>query len=523
MTPHLRRLFLLLVALLLATTLPIALLADDAPPDVQDAWVEEALEAAGDHRAELEKALAHYTAENDPDGLKRIAVRFLVANMPGRGYVVTVLQDEDGTAIPFDPTDYPNYEAAREAIEGIERECGEIGFSRERLVKDIETVTAEYLIHHVDLAFEAWRRVPASCRVDFPAFLECVLPYRGSQEPIDTWLDPLMRRYADIWRKAGEDADPAEIYRRVCKQAHERVRFDSRYYMHPTDQGFTEMVRSGLGRCEDITNMITFTARSVGLATAADFTPAWGHTANNHAWNVLLGRDGKGFDPAQSRAAKIYRKTFSIQRDALPFRLPEGRKAPNRFLASKTIRDVTRQYGETTDVTVQLDPARIGEETFAYLCVFNAGDWVALAWSEIHEGQATFEAMGRDLLYLPAVHDGETLIPAGPPFLIEKDGHVVLLPGTGAKTTVLLTSLKPRQKSADTHVETPVSYLEKGKAYRLQVWTEGKWKDVERFEAGDGPKTIDGVSSDALYWLVAEESRRLERPFVIEETRQRFR
>ena len=43
-----------------------------------------------------------------------------------------------------------------------------------------------------------------------------------------------------------------------------------------------------MGRCEDIANRTTYAARAVSLATATDFTPAWAHRDNNHAWNVLL-------------------------------------------------------------------------------------------------------------------------------------------------------------------------------------------------------------------------------------------
>ena len=179
----------------------------------------------------------------------------------------------------------------------------------------------------------------------------------------------------------------------VKKDIGKRVRFNPRYYLHPTDQGFTEMGRSGMGRCEDITNMQTYAARAFSLATAADYTPYWGRGDNNHAWNVLLDRRGIGFTKAYSHAAKVYRKTYAIQRDSLPFELPAGREAPNRFMASKTAMDVTDQYGPTTDVTVQVG-ANAANQKHAYLCVFNGGTWKAIQWGRIEDGSVTFDSHG---------------------------------------------------------------------------------------------------------------------------------
>ena len=199
----------------------------------------------------------------------------------------------------------------------------------------METITAEFLIRHIDNAFLVWERSPQSVRVSFDAFCNFVLPYRGSEEPIEDWLTPLSRRYAFAWRKLEQAGDARKVAHGVAQDLRRSVRFDERFYLHPTDQSFTEMLRTGQGRCEDLTNLSTFAYRSIGVAVAADYTPWWGHRDNNHAWDVLLDANGIGFAKANAHAAKVYRKTYAIQRDALCFRLPEGREAPNRFMADR--------------------------------------------------------------------------------------------------------------------------------------------------------------------------------------------
>ena len=488
-------------------------------PTVAPAHVEEALGAAGKNRPQLETAIARAAASGDPR--KALAMRWLVANMPGRGYVVTALKDAKGAVIPWDPLAYPTFAATQAAFDALEKAHGPLEFARDHLVADVETVTADFLVGHVDRAFAVWEASSPTVRVGFEAFLAYVLPYRGSEEPVEDWLGPLSGRLATPPEDVAKDGSAKALYAWVSAEAAKRVRFDERFYLHPTDQGFSEMGTSGMGRCEDITNMTTYAARARGLATAADYTPAWGHRDNNHAWNVLLDASGRGSDPGNAHAAKVYRKTFAIQRDALAFRLPAGREAPNRFLSSKSYVDVTDQYAPTTDVTVALDPAAVGNEGFAYLCVFNGGEWVAIHWGEAKDGQVTFAKMGRNLAYLPMVHDGKALRAAAAPLLVHRDGHVETLAGKAAGVALVATAVSPEQVSVDTKVVTPVSRLTKGETYLLQRWT-GAWTVVQELTSDGGAPGFSDLPADGLYWLVAKDSRRLERIFTIEQGRQRF-
>jgi len=191
-------------------------------------------------------------------------------------------------------------------------------------------------------------------------------------------------------------------------------------------------------------------------------------------------------------------------------------------MSSKSYIDVTDQYTANTDVTVALDAEAVGDERFAYLCVFNGGNWSAIHWSPITDGTATFTQMGRDIVYLPAVHDGEKLIPAAAPLLVHKNGLVETLTGGPATADLIATSLRPRQKSVDTFVETPVSFLEEGTEYVMQRWENGDWVEIERFTADAEPRRFEALPKGALYWLVKSESRRLERVFTIESGRQRW-
>jgi len=202
--------------LLLAVTVLLAACSSESPPE--SPWppdVEKALVAAGENRAELEKVLAHYEAAGDPQKLE--AARFLIANMPGHGYVVARLEDEEENEIPFDALEH----------------------ERKRFDTDLEHATADLLVENIDLAFSAWREKPWAKEITFEAFKEHILPYRGSNEPLDSFRPTCLERTAGIAEELEDPADLKAAAKRIRGDAGRWVRAWDLYYLHPTDQGFS--------------------------------------------------------------------------------------------------------------------------------------------------------------------------------------------------------------------------------------------------------------------------------------------
>ena len=117
--------------------------------------VELTLSKAGDNRVQLERTLRHYQRLGDEQKLE--AARFLIRNMDGHGYVLAAFYDKDGNEVEFEALDYPNLEQAHDALDVLEEKHGELDYDSKRFDPDVETVTAEYLIENIDLAFYAWR------------------------------------------------------------------------------------------------------------------------------------------------------------------------------------------------------------------------------------------------------------------------------------------------------------------------------------------------------------------------------
>jgi hypothetical protein len=466
------------------------------------------LDAADANRDELVTVLDHY--RNDPDTLKYIAAEYLIGNMADHSYITYALRDTTGTTIPFEVLDYEDYERLREAFAALEEQHGLLDFEHDDTLLDVRTVTSDFLIEQIDLAFRAWRERPWSSGLSFDDFCEYVLPYRGSNEPLEPWRAEFFEKYADIGRRMTDSTDPMEAAALINDDIKTWFTFNERFYYHPTDQGLAEMKANGLGRCEDMTNLTIYAMRANGLAVTSDYTPYWANTGNNHAWNAILVSSGNvvpfmgaeanpGAYHLSNKLAKVYRKTFSRQHQSLAFIEHKQAKVPP-WLGRENYIDVTADYVDVCDVTVALERTDRDSVNLAYLCVFNSGEWKAIQWGKIVGRQVTFRDMGTDIAYLPALYLNEEIIPAGLPFVLNPDCTLtVLRSDTGSVASVQLSSTTRRKREGATD-GVAGTFLKVGTDYELFVWKEG-WQSQGSATATEKPVVFDNVPRNGLYWL----------------------
>ena len=471
--------------------------------------------------------LAHYTSA--ADSLKFQAVRFLLDNAEGHGYAIYDLQDSSGNVIPFSALDYATFEELEAAFNSLEAKHGTLDFARREVITDSTALTPEFLIRHVEWAFRAWRERPWARGLSFDQFCEYVLPYRGSEEPLEAWREPLFIRYDSLIYQMKDTTDPVEAATLINRDLMTWFRFDPRYYYHPTDQGYAEMTTSRLGRCEDMTNLTIYAMRANGLAVTSDYTPYWANTGNNHAWNSIVTPDGAVIpfmgaeaQPREYRLAnklaKVYRKTFSLQKNNLAFQ-PRRQEDVPRYLAGKSYLDVTADYVPVSDVTVKIEENITDSIDVAYLCVFNSGEWRPVHWGRIAGDSAAFTDMGGDVAYLPGVYVNKKIIPVGAPFLLLDDFQIQPLPvDTSSLIELRLTATTgATQETSSESIEK--LRLSAGTEYELFFWKEG-WQRTGSAVAGNEPLIFTAVPSGGLYWLAAKESDREERIFTYENGEQ---
>jgi len=488
------------------------------------------LDSAGDNRTELEKVLTHYASVND--SLKLKAAFFLISNMEGHSYMKYALKDTTGKEIDFNPLGYPDYNTLESAFDTLESRYGVLDFKKREEIFDRDTISADFLINQIDYAFKAWREKPWAKNLSFESFCEYILPYRGSNEPLESWREMFWEKYKDIERKMADTFDPVEAARLINDDIKSWFSFDPRYYYHPTDQGLSEMLKNRLGRCEDMTNLTIYAMRANGLAVTSDYTPAWANAGNNHAWNAILTSDGKVItfmgaeaNPGEyhlaNKLAKVYRKMFGKQKENLVFQERKQEKIPG-WLSGKSYIDVTASYIDVCDVTVSFKREIPDSVDIAYLCVFNSGEWKPIHWGRIKDGKAVFTDMGKEIVYLPALYLNEKIVPFGTPFILQKNCRIRELEPESLKTisVKLLAIAQPKQEISTEGVTK--AFLIPGKVYELHYWKDG-WELIGKSTAGDKPLFFEGIPSGCLYWLVPEDSNREEeRIFTIKDGKQVF-
>jgi len=517
----LSRVFLFLILSIFLVPLSSDIQAEESfiPADVIDA-----LDSAGTNRGELEKVISHYQPSKDT--LKLQAALFLIGNMDGHSFVNYKLVDTTGNLINFDVLDYQDFPELEDSFKVLENRLGLLDFERDSKVSDLETITADFLINQIDLAFRAWYEKPWAKKLSFNNFCEYVLPYRGSNEPLEKWRQALWDRYDGIDTMMTETADPIQAAYIINDDIMTWFTFDPRFYYHPTDQSLSEMQSNGLGRCEDMTNVTIYAMRANGLAVTSDYTPYWANTGNNHAWNAIVNSEGKvtpfmgaeknpGKYQLANKLAKAYRKTYGKQKNNLIFQDRKQEKIP-RWLAGKNFIDVTSDYVDVSNVVIKFDRKIPDSIDIAYLCVFNSGEWSAIQWGRIENDIAEFSNMGTGIAYLPALYINEEITPYGPPFILNDDHSIdyhLINEDLSISVELNSTTAKKQVASTDGIAKT---FLNPGKTYEFYYWDNG-WQLSREAVATEAPLHFDNIPAGCLYWLVEKDSNKEERIFTIED------
>lgn len=169
-------------------------------------------------------------------------------------------------------------------------------------------------------------------------------------------------------------------------------------------------------------------------------------------------------------------------------------------------RVVDSQVGDARILARPMADATTGE--WAALAVFSNERWrpVVLGRETGLPQQYAFREIGRGILYLPVLTDGQSVRPAGRPFRLDPRGNLQYHePDTDRLVTIDLTSLL---------LPKDLETLDTGRLY-VAYWTPKGWRDCEHpidrsFSAMDGKPvyTVAGVPDGGIYCLFDKHSGR---------------
>ncbi|XAL99124.1 transglutaminase-like domain-containing protein [Phycisphaeraceae bacterium D3-23] len=184
-----------------------------------------ALEKAGDNQAELLSAVRDATDEHLP------AVAFLLANLPDR---------------------------------------------------DLQSVTAEFLLENVALAYDAWHNAPWHGQVTEEQFFQYILPFASLNERRDDWRQDFYDQLREECWKFDNVLD-ATNWLNDNLNDHFQVYFHARRRPKP-DQSPYESIEAGYASCTGLSILMTDACRAVGIPARIVGVPLWTEIQGNHNW-----------------------------------------------------------------------------------------------------------------------------------------------------------------------------------------------------------------------------------------------
>ncbi len=355
-----------------------------------------ALEKAKENTSELLKVIEHY--KHDSDTLKYAAALFLIENMSYHygGYSKNI------SLIELAKKEFViNGTVRSEILDSINRN---VNFEQ---VADAECIKADFLIHNIDHAFDAWRKRPWGKYYSFSEFCEYLLPYRVDNEPLEDWREIYAERYGYLLDSVYTGSDIVEAATTICQRLREEGFHHTHIFNNITvcaSPSFLLDYRTG--GCTEESNFTIHVLRSLGIPVQNDFYAYSPETYSSHSWCVLLDTNKQNipfcymeYYPIRNemrtderKKCKIYRKTFQIQDDILAswtdVTIPPTLKkifqkdVSNEYFQSRLslpVRDINKRY---------------------YLGTFNKERIIPICKGEIHEDSVSFGAVEDRNIYL---------------------------------------------------------------------------------------------------------------------------
>lgn len=261
--------------------------------------------------------------------------------------------------------------------------------------RDRTSLTREYLLENVALAYEARKSSAWAAAIPEDVFFNDVLPYVSVNERRDNWRKDFVARFGPLIKDCKSAGEAALILNaKIFKQVNVGY--------HPTkrpkpDQSPYESIEATCASCSGLAILLIDACRAVGVPARFVGTPEWttgkgdanGNHAGNHSWvevwdgqwHVLgaievspldstwfLGNASKA-DPTQRRH-RIYASSF--RKTGVSFPLIWDKKID--YVPAE---DVTQSYLKRTPVKIEALQSSRGSATAARLIIRQKGRLIA--------------------------------------------------------------------------------------------------------------------------------------------------
>lgn len=385
--------------------------------------LENALILSGENRTELERVLSYY--KNDTE--KYEIAKFLIIN--SQYHFSLVGEEVDSIKDALISADNHG------VIDSIKQSRWEY-FDKSSLTKkaDIKELKSDYLIKNIDMAYDVWKGKPWNKELSISDFCEYILPYRIKDEKIENWRELYYNTFNGVLDSlyCGEDA--LEASTAILNFLQKEYPYNFTWVLEYPHLGGEFLLNNRVGKCRDACDFITYVFRAVGIPVACDFYTYSPETRKGHIWNSVKTKYGwlpfsypytlpkKNNYQTDSRSpSTIYRQTFSVQ-ESQDICLPPQ-------LVNRDRKNVSTDYFKNKTLTLKSNQ----DKTF--VGVFNSKNWVPIASANTENGEAVFNGLGPNQIYIQLDYINGDLSPVGNPFVFDGENTKYFIPDTINLTT----------------------------------------------------------------------------------------
>jgi hypothetical protein len=155
---------------------------------------------------------------------------------------------------------------------------------------DRATLSCEFLMENLNLAFAARERFPWAQALSESLFVNDVLPYASIDEPRDPWRAELYPIASEIVRDCTTAAEAAQALNR---DLFNRLNVHYNLRRKRNNQSPKESIEQGMATCTGLSILLVDACRAVGVPARIVGVPEWVHKQGNHTWVEIW--DGEWF------------------------------------------------------------------------------------------------------------------------------------------------------------------------------------------------------------------------------------
>lgn len=398
-----------------------------------------------------------------------------------------------------------------------------------KIIPEIEAINTKFLEQQIEMAFSVWNRYPWSRNINKEVFFNYLLPYKVYGEKPENWRSYFSNKYNTDkidslifnwnWKKHPDwiitEKNPTltkVVANLTIMDAYNTSKLFS--YGHPIIHfshypSISELLAFKKGTCLGESYFNTYLLRSIGIPSTVDIIPLWGKINDNHVTTVFWRNNDSIAKVLVNTPAKVLRYCFkkqNIWKDSIkPF--VNEKTFILELLKHNHWCDVTNEHTRTSDITYKFE-TQASLPRFAYLCVYNYGNWNPLWWGKIKRSRGIFKNMGVDILYRVAIPKNNGFDLVGRPFLL--DTHGVIRYFNPNKKILQKLILKRINNGKEAYLKRPQKYS------LFYLDEQNNWNLIATKQCEqDSLITFSAAPHSAIYLLKSQSAtNRLERPFI---------